>query len=242
MNCIAIDDEPLAINVIKEFCSKIDYLNLLATFNSAVEAIKLLNQTSVDLIFLDIQMPHISGLEFIKSIPNPPMVVFTTAYSEHALQGFELNAIDYLVKPIPFERFFKAVNKAYELYNLRKKNELSSNLTLERNSEHQADYFMIKVEYSTVKVDFKDIQYIEGLKDYVKIYTGPRPILTKTTMKNIEEKLSSDNFVRIHKSYIVSISHIKAIENNRVLIGDKRIPVGEQYKEAFYKIVNKNKL
>ncbi len=241
MNCIAIDDEPLAINVIKDFCNKIDYINLLATFNSAVEAVKLLNQSTVDLIFLDIQMPHISGLEFIKSLPNPPLVIFTTAFSEHALQGFELNAIDYLVKPIPFDRFFKAINKAYELYNLRKKSQ-ETIIIPENIVEQPADYIMIKVEYSTVKVEFKDILYIEGLKDYVKIYAGPRPMLTKSTMKNIEEKLPSNKFIRIHKSFIVSISNIQVIENNRVVMGEKRLPIGEQYKEAFYNLLNKNRL
>lgn len=241
MKCIAIDDEPLAINVIKDFCQKIDYINLLATFNSAVDAVKILNHTQVDLIFLDIQMPHLSGLEFIKSCTNPPLVIFTTAFSEHALQGFEVNAIDYLIKPIPFDRFFKAVNKAYELFNLRNSNQLTTHVP-EPIIQQQADYFMIKVEYSTVKVEFKNILYIEGLKDYVKIYAGSRPLLTKSTMKNIEEKLPSDQFIRIHKSFIVSIAHIQVIENNRIVMGEKRLPIGDQYKDSFYAILNKNRL
>jgi DNA-binding LytR/AlgR family response regulator len=239
MNCLAIDDEPLALNVIKDFCKKISYLHLVGTCTSAAEAIKFLSQHEINLVFLDIHMPHISGLEFIKSLSSPPLVIFTTAFTEHALQGFELSAVDYLVKPIPFERFLKAVNKAYELINLRNKNVLAASQT---SNGSLSGYLMVKVEYSTVKLNFNDIIYIEGLKDYIKIYTGGRPILTKSTMINIEEKLPSEHFIRVHKSYIVSVSKISKIENNRIIFGEKRIPVGNRYKINFSNMIKKYQL
>jgi two-component system, LytTR family, response regulator len=242
MNCIAIDDEPLALNVIKDFCSKISYLNLVETCSNAVDAVKVLNRCDIGLIFLDIQMPQLSGLEFIKSLSNPPMIIFTTAYSEHALMGFELNAVDYLVKPIPFERFFKAANKAYELYNHRNKNIPGLTASNGKDLFIAADYFLIKVEYSTVRVNFADILYIEGLKDYVKIVTDVKNYLTKTTMKNIEEKLPSERFIRVHKSYIISLSRISKIENNRIIFKDKYIPIGDQFKDLFNKLIDKNRL
>ncbi len=240
MNCIAIDDEPLALNIIKEFCDKLKFLQLKGIFTNAFDAIKAINREAIDVIFLDIHMPNISGLEFIKSLPNPPMIIFTTAYSEHALEGFELNAIDYLVKPISFDRFLKAVNKAYELHSLMTKNN-KENLP-EENKHNDPGYMMIKVEYSTVKLNYDKILYIEGLKDYVKIYAGDKPLITKSTLKNIENKLPSDRFVRVHKSYIISLGHITKIENNRIIFGEKRIPVGDQYKELFYKLIDKHRL
>lgn len=242
MNCIAIDDEPLALNVIKDFCSKVSFLDLVTTCTSAVEAVKVLNRHEIGLIFLDIQMPHLSGIEFIKTLSNPPMVIFTTAYSEHALMGFELNAVDYLVKPIPFDRFFKAVSKAYELYNLRQKHSIPVQGSIDAPQQTHPEYIMIKVEYSTVKVNLTDIFYIEGLKDYVKIVTPQKNYLTKSTMKNMEEKLPGEFFVRVHKSYIVSIDRINKIENNRIVINEKYIPVGDQFKESFYKTIDKKRL
>lgn len=242
MNCIAIDDEPLALNVIQDFCQRIDYINLVARCTNPVEAVRILNSNDIDLIFLDIQMPNITGLEFIKTLVNPPLVILTTAYTEHALQGYEINALDYLVKPIPFERFFRAVNKAYELINLKKGKPAVP--VVHAPVEASVNYIMVKVEYNLVKVNLDDIIYIEGLKDYIKIYTvnGPKALLTKSTMKNIEEKLPEDRFVRVHKSFIVSVSKINMVENNRILFGEKRIPVGNQYKQHFYEILNRNKI
>ncbi len=239
MNCLAIDDEPLAINVIREFCKKIDFIDFIAGSTSAIEAVKIINEKNIDLIFLDIEMPHITGLDFVKSLERPPMIIFTTAYPGYALEGFELNAIDYLVKPIAFERFFKAVSKAYELLNLKKN----------KNSVHPVttavaglDHIIIREAYKTEKINFDDILYIEGLKDYISIYTTGKRHLTKSTMKNIEEKLPSDKFIRVHKSYIVALPKITTIENNRIIFGDKRVPIGDQYKTGFYDIFNKNKI
>jgi DNA-binding LytR/AlgR family response regulator len=227
MNCIAIDDEPLALNVIKEFCEKTGFLNLIGTFNNPFDALKLFREHQVDFLFLDIQMPNISGIEFYKSLTNPPMVIFTTAYSEHAHTGFDVNAVDYLVKPFSFERFVRAINKVYELKSLRKEIQIHSNSGL-------AEFIMVKVEYNTVRIDLKDILFIEGLKDYVKMFYGAKHLLTKSTLKNIEEKLPEERFCRVHKSYIISFEKIERIENNRIIIGEHRIPVGDQYRALFY--------
>jgi len=240
MKCIAIDDEPLALNIIKDYAGRIDYLDLIACCTNPLEAIKILNKEEIDLIFLDIHMPNISGLDLIKSLGKIPLFIFTTAYSKYALDGFELNALDYLLKPFSFERFFKAVNKAYEISILRKNKQ---GFVAHGNDHSESEkYLMIKVEYSTVRLNIKDILYIEGLKDYVKVYTGKRPILTKSTMKNMEEKLPSDSFVRVHKSFIVSGSKIDSIENNRILIGEKRIPVGNLYKNNFNSFLESKRL
>jgi DNA-binding LytR/AlgR family response regulator len=241
MNCLAIDDEPLALNVIQEFCSKISSINLVGTCSNAVDATRIINEQKIDLIFLDINMPHLTGLDFIKTLVNPPLIIFTTAYSEHALEGFELNAVDYLVKPIPFERFLKALNKAQELYKLRNQ-KVTVDATTENHQSVKKNYMMVKVEYSMVRVDFKDIKYIEGVKDYLKIVLPGKSLLAKSTMKNMEEKLPPEQFIRVHKSYIVSIPNIEKIERNRIIYGDKYIPVGDLYKDEFYRILDEHKL
>ncbi len=244
MNCLAIDDEPLALNVLKEFCQKVDYLNMVAACTNPFEALQWINRQQIDLIFLDIQMPNITGIEFVRTLKNPPLIIFTTAYSDYALEGFELNAIDYLVKPISFERFLKAINKAYEIITLRKNKFSPLSFRPEEKAEQMSSlpYLMVKAEYKSVKIDIDQIFYIEGLKDYIKIYAGSKPVLTKCTMKNIEEKLPSHLFVRVHKSFIVSLSKINAIENNRIIIGEKRIPIGHQYKNRFYELIDKMKI
>lgn len=240
MKCIAIDDEPLALNIIKDYVERVPFLTLEGIFTSALEVAQFVISHKIDLMFVDIQMPHLSGLDFIKTLPEPPMVIFTTAYSEYALEGFEINAIDYLLKPFSFERFLKAVQKAHELYLLRNKN--SSTYTNNKN-ENDDRFILLKADYSLVKINLSKIQYIEGLKDYVKVYYGePRPLLSKITMKILEEKLPSDTFVRIHKSFIISIKHIEAIENNGVRIAGKHIPIGNQYKENFWNLIRKKNL
>jgi len=236
LNCIAIDDEPLALDIIREFCLKIKHLNLLGTFINPFEAVQTLNNEQVDLIFLEIKMPQISGFEFLKSLYNPPMVIFTTAYKEYAFEGFENNAVDYLVKPIAFDRFSRSVSKAFQLLSLKMPSESPG----EELPAILPGFLMVKVEYSTIRVNLEDILYIEGLKDYVKIYTDGKLVLTKTTMKNIMEKLPADRFFRVHKSYIVSIDKIEMIENSRIVIGNQRIPIGESFRTSFFGIVNRN--
>ncbi len=236
LNCIAIDDEPSALKIIREFCSKIQAVNIVGTFTNPYEAIHTINNNQVDLIFLDIVMPQISGLEFLKTLYNPPMVIFTTAFKEYAFEGFEYDAVDYLNKPFAFDRFLKAVNKAFQL--LRLKNPV--NKAIEEAPSISQGFLMVKVEYTTIRIDLNDILYIEGLKDYVKIHTEGKLILTKTTMKNIIEKLPSGSFIRVHKSYIISLDKIDMIENSRIVIGNQRIPIGESYRSSFFEVVNRN--
>jgi DNA-binding LytR/AlgR family response regulator len=236
LNCIAIDDEPSALRIIREFCSKIQSVNMIGTFTNPYDSIYAINNNQVDLIFLDIVMPQVSGLEFLKTLYKPPMVVFTTAFKEYAFEGFENDAVDYLVKPFAFERFLKAVNKAFQLSRFK-------NPVIAANDETHVipkGFLMVKVEYTTIRVDLIDILYIEGLKDYVKIHTEGKLILTKTTMKNLIEKLPSDSFLRVHKSYIISLVKIDMIENSRIVIGNQRIPIGESYRSSFYEMISKN--
>lgn len=227
MKCLIVDDEPLAQQVMEEFVARVPFLEVVAVCSSATEAAEVLRNHTVDLIFLDIHMPRISGLEFISGFPNPPQFILVTAYSEYALQGFNLNATDYLMKPVPFERFFKAVNKAYELYRLRNR----ANMAADSQSQR---FILVKSGYQTIKVELDTILYIEGLKDYVKIFTeGKKPILSLLTMKGLAETLPVDKFMRIHKSFIISTDRISAISRNRVMINDKWIPIGENYREEF---------
>lgn len=227
MKCLIVDDEPLAQQVMEEFVARVPFLEVVAVCSSATEAAEVLRNHTVDLIFLDIHMPRISGLEFISGFPNPPQFILVTAYSEYALQGFNLNATDYLMKPVPFERFFKAVNKAYELYRLRNRAKMAADSQSQR-------FILVKSGYQTIKVELDTILYIEGLKDYVKIFTeGKKPILSLLTMKGLAETLPVDKFMRIHKSFIISTDRISAISRNRVMINDKWIPIGENYREEF---------
>lgn len=230
MKCLIVDDEPLARQVMEEFAGRVPFLEVVGKCSSATEAADLLRKTHVDLIFLDIHMPRISGLDFINSISNPPMFILVTAYSEYALQGFNVNATDYLMKPVPFDRFLRAVNKAYELFRLR-------NNTANGSQEVAAQrHILVKSGYQTVKIMLDAILYIEGLKDYVKIYTeGKKPVLSLLTMKGLAETLPQDKFMRIHKSFIIALDRITTLSRNRVMIGEKWIPVGENYREAFRK-------
>jgi len=231
MKCLIVDDEPLAQQVMEEFTGRVPFLELAAKCSSATEAIEVLRNVQIDLIFLDIHMPRLSGLDFISSLSNPPQFILVTAYSEYALEGFNVNATDYLMKPVPFERFLKAVTKAYELHRLRLNKPGNS------NSEQAANrHIMVKSGYQTVKIQLDSILYIEGLKDYVKFYTeGKKPVLSLLTMKGLVESLPAEKFLRIHKSFIVAVDRITTISRNRVMIGEKWIPVGENYREEFRK-------
>ncbi len=234
IKCIAIDDEPLALSIIENFCSKIPSVELVASLSNGIEAIEMLNTQDIDLIFIDINMPHLSGIEVVRMLKKPPLIIFTTAYQNYALTGFELSALDYILKPFSFDRFFTAVNKAQKQLSL-------INDTANKEPTKQADYIMVKSDYSMVKVAFADVVYIEGLKDYVKIHCTDKAIVTKSTMKNIEERLPS-NFMRIHKSFVLNLDHIEKIEGNHLVIGRNRIPIGNQYKESFFNIIDKNRL
>jgi DNA-binding LytR/AlgR family response regulator len=235
MKCVIIDDEPLAVELIKEFVSKVDTLELIHTFNNAIDAIAVINQTHVDLIFLDIEMPHFSGIDFLNAIDKKPLIIFTTAYVNYAVEGFNLGAVDYLVKPIPFNRFLKAVTRAQQLFN--------PIITTTTNTivapEIEQDFMFVKADYENIKLNYTDILYIEGLKDYVKIYTTDHKyILTLISLIKLEQNLANKGFARIHRSYIINIKHVKSIQKNKVIIDDKRIPISESYKTAFFEKIN----
>ncbi|MFI3322022.1 MAG: LytTR family DNA-binding domain-containing protein [Rikenellaceae bacterium] len=240
MRCLAVDDEPLALSILENFCKKIPSIELLATAADGIEAVEILKKEEVDLLFIDINMPHMSGIEVVKMLENPPMVIFTTAYQNYALEGFEVSAIDYLLKPFSFDRFFKAVNRAQKQFDLI--NNSSTIASVSTSSSEIADYIMVKSDYSVVKLLFSSILYIEGLKDYVKIYTTEKNIVTKSTMKNIEERLPKNIFMRTHKSFVININNIDSFENNHIVIKDNQLPLGQQYKEQFLAYLNENKL
>ena len=232
MTCLIIDDEPLAIELLEDFVSKIPFLKLEKSCSNAFEAMQEIQTKKIDLIFSDIEMPDFTGIEFIKSLEQKPLIIFTTAYSHYAVEGFNLNAVDYLVKPIPFHRFIKAVNRAQELFNLKTEQE---NVVPEVQAQPKADFIFVKSEYENVKVNLNSIKYIEGLKDYIKIYSDkPKPILTLNSLKAFEDKLPT-NFVRVHRSFIVSLDYIDSVQRNRIVIEKIRIPIGQNYKDEFIK-------
>jgi two-component system LytT family response regulator len=236
MKCVIIDDEPLAVELLVEFVGRIDSLELVTTFTNAIDAISIINQSQIDLIFLDIEMPHFSGIDFINAIENKPLIIFTTAYSNYAVEGFNLGAVDYLVKPIPFNRFLKSVLRAQQINTPKSISTTNQNVN---PPEIEQDFIFVRAEYENVKINFKDILFIEGLKDYVKIYTTDNKyILTLISLIKLENLLSSKGFSRIHRSYIINIKHIKSIQKNKVLIADKRIPISESYKNAFFEKIN----
>lgn len=226
IKAIAIDDEPPALKVIENFCSKTESIQLEKTFTSPTEALKHLRKFPVDLIFLDINMPSISGIDFYKSLEQETMVIFTTAYSEYAVEGFNLNAIDYLLKPCTFERFEQAVKKATDYYSF------SRQLP---GAPQQALY--IRADYSLVKINLDDIVIIESLDDYLKIYlSNDKIIVARMTMKAMTEKLPSKDFIRVHRSYIVPLKRIEQVRNKIISICNKEIPIGGNYEEAFFKV------
>ena len=233
LRCVAIDDEELALELLQDNISKVEYLQLVGSFNNPLKAIQLLQEQSIDLVFLDIQMPGLSGLQLIQSIHNKPMFILVTAYEKFALEGYDLNVVDYLVKPVPLDRFVKACNKAMELHNLKTQSKQLSN-------QNAPDYFFVNVDYSLLKIIRSDIIYIEGLKDYVKIHlkSSTKPIVPRITMKALEELLPVSQFIRIHKSYIVSINSITAIRKNSVFIGTLQLPVSDNYRDNLDALLN----
>ena len=239
IRCIAIDDENLALELIEDDIRKVPFLELVKTCRSGFEAMEVLQNEKIDLLFLDVQMPDISGIQFLKSLANKPLVIFTTAYEKYALEGFELDVIDYLLKPYSFERFLKAVNKAREYFSITGK---VQSLEPEEAAQSASNYFFVKSDYKLVKIEIGEILYIESLKDYIKIYTGDKPVLTLSSMKAIEERLPSSDFIRVHRGFIVNIGKIQYIQRNFITVENKEIPIGENYREAFLKAINQNKM
>jgi len=233
MNCVIIDDEPLAIDVIEAYIKRMGAMTIVAKCTNPLEAITVIKKEQVDLVFLDIQMPNLTGLDLVKSVENMPQFIFTTAYPQYALDGFDLNATDYLVKPIPFHRILKAVIRAREIYELK---QASLNRNLPKTESIRNNFIFVKSEYENIKVNVQDISYIQGLKDYIKIYRKgtDKALLTLSSFKNILEKLPP-NFMRIHRSYIINIDTIEALQKTKLIIGGIRIPIGETYKEEVLK-------
>lgn len=239
MRCIIIDDEPLAIDVLTGYCDKIDFIELVGTFTNPLDAIPILKERKVDLIFCDIELPQISGVDFIGSLENRPLFIFTTAYSQYAVEGFELNAVDYLVKPIPYHRFIKSVSRAKELMAKKEIPAMSNVFSSHGEPTENQKFIFVRAEYESVKIDLDDIQYIQGLKDYLKIYVVKtnKAILTLMSFKEMQDNLPSNQFHRVHKSYVVNVNFIKTIQRNRIVINDIRIPIGESYKSDFLSIL-----
>ncbi|TDX02020.1 LytR/AlgR family response regulator transcription factor [Dinghuibacter silviterrae] len=233
INCVIIDDEPLAREGIADYVREVDFLNLIATCENPVELMALLDKHPIDLVFLDIQTPKMNGIDFLKIVQKPPMVIITTAFPTYALDGFQLNALDYLLKPITFDRFFKSVHKAREYHQLvhRSAPPLKAD-----------DHFFIKCGTKYEKILFDDILYVEGMQNYVTIYTTKGKYITLLYLKNLEENLDAQAFIRVHKSYIVSILKIDAIEGNEIFIGEHRVPISRNYREQVIEQVVLNKL
>ncbi|MCX6271922.1 MAG: LytTR family DNA-binding domain-containing protein [Bacteroidetes bacterium] len=226
ISCIVVDDDPLALELLTEYISRVNTLQMKGTFSDPFEAARKLKDDKADLIFLDVIMPGLNGIQLLKTLKNPPMVIFVTAFREYAVEGFALDAVDYLVKPVEFERFVRAVNKAEEIAYA------SSGANLYRQ-----DFIFIKSEYQLLKINYRDIEYIEGLDDYLKIYCGGKPILSLMNLKAIQLKLPSSQFVRVHRSYIVSIAKIESVQRNKIKIRDKLIPISDGYIDEFHRII-----
>jgi two-component system, LytTR family, response regulator len=234
MKCIAIDDEPLALKLLEDNIGNVPYLELIASCRNVFDAMKVLEQNKIDLIFIDIQMPGLTGLQFIGSLENKPLVIFITAYKQYALESYDLAVVDYLVKPVALDRFIKACNRAKELYELKTdKNQIVY---------PAADYFFLNADYSQVKIMFDDITWMEGVRDYVKIHlkSTNKPLMFRTSLKAIEPELASLKFIRIHKSYIVAIESISAIRKTSVYIKDMELPIGETFRDTVEKLVRRN--
>jgi DNA-binding LytR/AlgR family response regulator len=242
LTCIAIDDEPLALGLVCAFIEKTPFLNLVGRYSSAVDALQGLDQHEVDLVFLDIQMPDLTGIELArvldKSAERVPRIIFTTAYNHFALEGFRVDALDYLLKPFNYEEFLRAATKGKAYFDLVHR---AQPATLAPVPDMRDEYLFLKVEYQLVRVAFEEILYIEGLKDYVKVHlkSDSKPLLSLTSLKALEEKLPSARFMRIHRSYIVSLDQIGSVTRNTIQIGDSTIPVSEQYKENFNQFLSR---
>ncbi|HEX2936717.1 MAG TPA: LytTR family DNA-binding domain-containing protein [Bacteroidales bacterium] len=221
INCIVIEDEPLAIKKLTGFISRVEYLQLSRTFDNAIDAISYLKENPVDLIFLDIQMEEFTGIQFLETIRQRPQVIITTAYDKYAVKGYELDVADYLLKPFTFERFIQSVEKIHKTIS-------------EKPTAASVQYIFVKTEYRLEKINVSDILYIQGMNEYLRIVTDEKKIMTRQTFKSIEELLPKDNFIRVHKSYLVAIDKVESIERNRIKIQKMLIPISETYKESFF--------
>lgn len=236
IRCLVVDDEPLALDILTDYIEKVPFLELVSATTNAFDALALAEKDGADLIFLDVQMPQLTGIQFVKIINKKCDIILTTAYPQYALDGYELEIADYLLKPIAFDRFYKSVLK---VQNASQSKNVSEPVKLIENNFN--DFIFVKTEHRIQKIYVDDILFIEGLKDYISIFTKTERIITLQHMKKMEESLPKSRFIRVHKSYIISIDKIESIEKSRILISDKIIPVGDTYREEFFKVIdNKN--
>jgi DNA-binding LytR/AlgR family response regulator len=239
IHCIAIDDEPLALDIIREYCSKVPFLDLVKTFDNAMDSIEFIRNNKIDLIFLDIQMEELTGIQLLNALTVRPYVIFTTAYESYAIQGFELDVVDYMLKPISFERFVKGVDKVYEKIHIEER--LRSKPEAVISVTPGEPFFFVKTETRIEKVRYADVLYIEGMGDYWRIITPAKKIMSLLNYKKLEEILPNNQFVRVHKSFIVALDKIESVERNRIRIADRLIPVSETYRKTFFDLIDKNK-
>jgi two-component system LytT family response regulator len=238
IRCLIVDDEPLALHILEDYISKIPFLQLVKATTNPIEALTLVQEKLVDLVFLDVQMPELTGIQFLRIANGKAKVILTTAYSQYALEGYELDVIDYLLKPIAFDRFFKSVQKAQGVLQPAASPPQPEPVQQQKQQDLLSDFIFVKTEHKIQKVYLNDILFIEGLKDYISIFTPAERIITLQNMKKMEDALPKKHFIRVHKSYIVSINKIDSIERSRIFIGEKVIPVGDTYREEFFKIVD----
>jgi DNA-binding LytR/AlgR family response regulator len=235
IKCICIDDEPLALKQMVSYIEKTPFLELVSACESAITAIDVLQNNAVDLMFVDINMPDLNGIEFVKSIEKPPKIIFTTAYSEYALESYKVDAMDYLLKPIAYVDFLKASQKVHDWMELKQS-------TQPDNLKSNDDYLFIKSEYKIIRINFKDIKYIEGMREYVRIHLdNQKPVMSLMSMKGIEKHLPENIFMRVHRSFIVNLSKVSVVEKQRIIFdGSIYIPISEQYKDKFQDFINRN--
>ena len=232
LKCIAVDDEPLALDIIEDYISKVPFLELVKRTENAIEALQLVQAGGIDLVFLDIQMPDLTGIQFLKIASGKANYILTTAYSQYALESYDLNVSDYLLKPIAFDRFYKAVEK---VRNQMQKEEVDVVIT---PAPPVQDFIFVKTEHKIQKIQLDDILYIEGLKDYISIFTKSERVITLQNMKKMEETLPKVEFIRVHKSYIISLDKVESIERSRIAIAGKIIPIGDTYRDEFFKLID----
>ncbi len=240
INCIAIDDEPLALDIITAYCSKVPFLNLVGTFSNAIDTLEYLRHNSVDLMFLDIQMEELTGIQLLNSLKSKPLVIFTTAYDQYAIQGFDLDVLDYLLKPIPFERFVKGANKALE--QMQKEKTIVIEKQERPATPNTNTFFFVKTETRIEKVNATEVLYVEGMGDYWRIVTKSRRIMTLMNAKGIEEILHEPGFCRVHKSFFVAVDKIEFVERKQIKIGEILIPISDTYQKNFFDLIEKHKM
>lgn len=240
IRCLIVDDEPLALHILEDYISKVPFMELVKSTTNPIEALTMVQDGNIDLVFLDVQMPELTGIQFLRIANGKTKVILTTAYPQYALEGYELDVVDYLLKPIAFDRFFKSAQKAQGIINPAKVSVVTEQPAQQAQPQNDfmSDFIFVKSEHKIQKVYLHQIQFIEGLKDYISIFTTAERIITLQNMKKMEDTLPSQHFVRVHKSYIVALNKIDSIERSRIRIGDKIIPVGDTYRDDFFKIID----